>query len=96
MAHAIEHVVIIVKENHGFDNYFGTFPGANGATLPHSPNPPPHDPDHRHKAWLTRHSTATKAQFSRPTSPPTSLTPKPSPSATTTSPTWPGRPRPTT
>jgi len=27
----IEHVVIIVKENHGFDNYFGTFPGANGA-----------------------------------------------------------------
>ena len=30
----IEHVVIIVKENHGFDNYFGTFPRANGASLP--------------------------------------------------------------
>jgi len=29
----VEHVVIIVKENHCFDNYFGTFPGANGATL---------------------------------------------------------------
>ena len=28
----IEHVVIIVKENHSFDNYFGTFPGANGTT----------------------------------------------------------------
>lgn len=27
MADPIEHVVIIVKENHTFDNYFGTFPG---------------------------------------------------------------------
>jgi phospholipase C len=26
----IQHVVIIVQENHTFDNYFGTFPGANG------------------------------------------------------------------
>jgi phospholipase C len=24
----IQHVVIIVKENHAFDNYFGRFPGA--------------------------------------------------------------------
>jgi len=24
---AIEHVVIIVKENHTLDNYFGTLPG---------------------------------------------------------------------
>ena len=31
-ASPIEHVVIIVKENHTFDNYFGTFPGAAGAT----------------------------------------------------------------
>lgn len=28
----IKHVVIIVKENRTFDNYFGTFPGARGAT----------------------------------------------------------------
>ncbi|MBI3726124.1 hypothetical protein HY251_19520 [bacterium] len=28
---AIEHVFIIVKENHTFDNFFGTFPGANGS-----------------------------------------------------------------
>ncbi len=28
----IKHVVIIVKENHTFDNYFGTFPGAEGTT----------------------------------------------------------------
>lgn len=28
----IEHIVIIVKQNKSFDHYFGTFPGANGAT----------------------------------------------------------------
>src|SRR6266704_6288357 len=59
----IEHVVIIVKENHGFDNYFGTFPGADGATLARSPNPPPKDPNHRHEAWLTRATTAVREQF---------------------------------
>ena len=26
----IKHVVIIMEENHTFDNYFGTYPGANG------------------------------------------------------------------
>src|SRR3989475_2662184 len=59
----IDHVVIIVKENHGFDNYFGTFPGANGMTMPRSPNPPPRDPDHRHGAWLTRQTTSVRQQF---------------------------------
>jgi len=59
----IAHVVLIIKENHAFDNYFGTFPGANGATLPRSPNPPPKDPNHGHAAWLTRASTAVRAQF---------------------------------
>jgi phospholipase C len=29
-ANPIQHVVVIVQENHSFDNYFGTFPGANG------------------------------------------------------------------
>ena len=28
----VEHVVLILKENHTFDNYFGTYPGADGAT----------------------------------------------------------------
>lgn len=28
----IEHIVFIVKENRSFDHYFGTFPGADGAT----------------------------------------------------------------
>lgn len=26
----IQHVVVMVQENHTFDNYFGTYPGANG------------------------------------------------------------------
>ena len=29
-ASPIKHIVVIVQENHTFDNYFGTFPGANG------------------------------------------------------------------
>ncbi|MGH9449623.1 MAG: phospholipase C [Terriglobia bacterium] len=29
---AIQHIVFIIKENHTFDSYFGTFPGADGAT----------------------------------------------------------------
>lgn len=63
MSSPIKHVVIIVKENHGYDNYFAAFPGGNGATMAHSPNPPPADPDHRHAAWLTRDSTAPRVQF---------------------------------
>jgi phospholipase C len=36
----IEHAVIIVKENHSFDNYFGSFPGVNGTILPAAQDPP--------------------------------------------------------
>ncbi len=32
MATPIKHVVVIVKENHTFDNYFGSFPGAEGTS----------------------------------------------------------------
>jgi phospholipase C len=28
----IQHVIVILKENHTFDNYFGQFPGVDGAT----------------------------------------------------------------
>jgi phospholipase C len=60
----IERVVIIVKENHTFDNYFGTFPGANGdATLAHASDPPPSDPPHDHAAWLRRATHAIKQQY---------------------------------
>ena len=59
----IQHIVFIVKENHTFDNYFGTFPGADGATtatistgatitLGHTPDPPPHDICHSWKCAI--------------------------------------------
>jgi len=50
----IEHVVIIVKENHTFDNYFGRFPNAAGAELAQADNPPRTDPDHKHQTWTAR------------------------------------------
>ena len=59
----IEHVVIIVKENHGFDNYFGTFPGVNGAIVPPATDPPASDPPHDHAAWLRRSTNAVKEQY---------------------------------
>ena len=41
----IQHFIFIVQENHSFDNYFGTFPGANGippgTALPDYPDGPP-------------------------------------------------------
>jgi len=37
----IQHVVIIVKENHSFDNYFGSFPGVNGAKIRRRKTRPP-------------------------------------------------------
>lgn len=54
MSSPIEHVVIIVKENHTFDNYFGTFPGADGAKLASAANPPASDPHHDHATWMAR------------------------------------------
>jgi phospholipase C len=57
---AIKHFVFIVKENRTFDNYFGTFPGAEGATsgqistgeiipLSRTPDATPRDVGH---GWL--------------------------------------------
>jgi phospholipase C len=42
----INHVVIIMMENHTFDNFFGRFPGANGYTLPRQTNPMERDFSH--------------------------------------------------
>lgn len=52
-----------MKENHSFDNYFGTFPGVNGMSMPRSPDPPLRDPNHTHAAWLTRETTSVREQF---------------------------------
>src|SRR5215467_9543873 len=60
----IKHIVFIVKENRTFDNYFGTFPGADGATtgrlstgqvitLGQAPDVTPHDIDHSYQAAVT-------------------------------------------
>src|SRR5579859_806164 len=59
----IKHVVVIVKENHTFDNYFGSFPGAEGTTqcktssgmiaAPHAPNATPRDMCHEHSCALS-------------------------------------------
>ncbi|MBZ5680458.1 MAG: choice-of-anchor D domain-containing protein [Acidobacteriia bacterium] len=53
----IQHIVFIIKENRTFDHYFGTFPGADGASsgttssglvrlLGRAPDQTPHDIDH--------------------------------------------------
>ncbi len=47
--HEIRHVVIIMQENRSFDNYFGTYPGADGIPMRHGkptvclPDPLRHD-----------------------------------------------------
>jgi phospholipase C len=59
----IKHVVVIVKENHTFDNYFGSFPGAEGTATcqtshgaiacPHAPDSTSRDLCHEHSCALT-------------------------------------------
>src|SRR5258708_25944224 len=62
-AGVVKHIVFIIKENRSFDNYFGTYPGANGATtgklstgqtiaLRRTPYPPSHDISHQ---WRDAH-----------------------------------------
>src|SRR5260370_40722349 len=66
----IQHVVIIIKENHAFDNYFGRFPGADGdPNLPLASDPPSSDHPHNHAAWLNRATTAAREQYDQPTIP---------------------------
>jgi len=66
MAARIEHVVIIVKENHTFDNYLGSFPGADGDVLPPAANPPASDPDHKRQTWMRRQNdTVHRVQYSQ-------------------------------
>lgn len=63
-ASPIKTIVIVVKENHTYDNYFGTFPGGNGdATLPQAPNPPMSDPSHTHETWLRRKTNAVRLGY---------------------------------
>lgn len=64
----IEHVIVLIQENHSFDNYFGRFPGANGAAdLPEASNPPqytfPWLPTHGHWTWKFRQWMAVREQY---------------------------------
>src|SRR6202162_4440742 len=66
----IQHVVIIVKENHAFDNYFGRFPGADGdPNLATASDRPAADHPHDHAAWLKRATGAAKEQYGQPNIP---------------------------
>lgn len=71
---SIQHIVIIVKENRTFDNYFGKFPKADGATtgtlsdgrvvpLGHTPDPTPHEIDHNWVAANTAINHGKMDQF---------------------------------
>jgi len=66
----IEHVVLLIKENHCFDNYFGTFPGANGMIMPRAANlPPPAGPGSGDVSRLVRRLRL-RLTFPRRTPPP--------------------------
>ena len=57
----IKHVIIVVKENHTFDNYFGSFPGAAGISqcaTPQGTGPCPHAPDRTPRDLCHAHSCA--------------------------------------
>jgi phospholipase C len=42
----ITHAIFVMFENHTFDNFFGSFPGANGVQMPEAPNPLIEDINH--------------------------------------------------
>jgi phospholipase C len=48
----ISTVIVVMFENHTFDNFFGTFPGANGMQLPPAPDPLLADINHSHAHLL--------------------------------------------
>src|SRR5215813_1099885 len=63
---SFEHIVIILKENHTFDCYFGTFPGVEGtSTLAHASDPPTGTFSNNHAAWLARATKAVRKQYHR-------------------------------
>jgi phospholipase C len=75
VANPIKHIVIMVKENRTFDDLFGTFPGADGATTyigsdgkRHPLNAQPdliNDIDHSHGAFLTAYDNGKMDGFSK-------------------------------
>jgi len=61
---SFENVVIILKENHTLDCYFGTFPGVNGVSnLAQASDPPKGTFSNNHAAWLKRATLAVRKQY---------------------------------
>ena len=69
----IQHIVFVIKENRSFDNYFGTFPGADGAgwgktstgqtlKLGRTPDVTPYDIGHR---WIDLQSAVNDGKMDR-------------------------------
>jgi phospholipase C len=72
--HKIKHVVFLIKENRTFDTYFGTFPGADGATsgrlstgkvvkLEHTPDRVPYDLGHSWQDALIAIDSGSMSKF---------------------------------
>ncbi len=70
----IKHIVFFIKENRSFDNYFGTYPGANGATtattsdgkvvpLEHEKDQLPFDIDHSSQGAIKAYDGGKMDQF---------------------------------
>ena len=70
----IKHFVVLMQENHSFDNYFGTYPGADGIprapacrSTPHRPGggcvEPFHLGDRRGRRTSTTDADATRRQY---------------------------------
>ena len=78
----IKHVIVIVKENHTFDNYFGSFPGAEGtmnaagqntcptaqgqAACARAPDAPTHDMCHGHDCGIINWDQGKMDGWSKP------------------------------
>jgi phospholipase C len=62
----IKHIIVIMQGKHSFDNYFGTFPGADGfprnLTVPYNPFPPTL-PIFTVSAWFNTNSTFSTDAF---------------------------------
>ncbi|MGI8551257.1 MAG: phospholipase C, partial [Dehalococcoidia bacterium] len=60
----IKHIVILMRENHSYENLFGRFPGGTGTTVARLPNgaivPLGHTPDH---LWGDLNHSATSVQL---------------------------------
>src|SRR5579872_1725354 len=49
----VKHVFVIFQENHSFDNYFGTFPGADNLASPEAQSHGFRQYDPIGKTWIT-------------------------------------------